>query len=240
MKSKLRTMIVAVVSLVAGLFVCVNLHPENWMKKGEATVPLSQMQKEDGNIYTGRLPDRDVPRLSGKEEFEELFQIDEVTVEPIGIVPTGISSLNGWADPYRGRAGTRNYKRKREVQKNFWYIFDILDDYSQYYLIQCPDKSYILAQMPEQYVKALKKGEKTVLPIGHKASLRPQAKSYLTEICQKYDASLDGVLYTFDDAWYQEHSFMILLIRLGAGAAAFFVTGVIIFLLADKLRLMEL
>ncbi|RKI40535.1 hypothetical protein D7V86_11465 [bacterium D16-51] len=232
MKSKIRTMIAVIIGLVAGYFVCMNFHPENWMKKEEAEVTLSQIEKADGKIYTGRMPAGDVLRLSGKEEFEELYQVDEVTVEPTDIVPTGVGRLSEWADPYMGRAGTRKHKRKREVQQKF---LDILGDYNEYYLIQCPDKTYILAQLPDKYVKAIKKGEKVTLPIGRKESMPPQAKSCLEDICKEYDAPVDGVLYTFDNEWYQEHSFMILVLRLGAGAVVLFAGAVILLLLLDKI-----
>lgn len=232
MKSKIRTMIAVIIGLVAGYFVCMNFHPENWMKKEEAEVTLSQIEKADGKIYTGRMPAEDVLRLSGKEEFEELYQVDEVTVEPTDIVPTGVGRLSEWADPYMGRAGTRKHKRKREVQQKF---LDILGDYNEYYLIQCPDKTYILAQLPDKYVKAIKKGEKAALPIGRKAPMPPQAKSYLEDICKEYDAPVDGVLYTFDNEWYEEHSFMILVLRLGAGAVVLFAGAVILLLLLDKI-----
>ena len=232
MKSNIKTFIVVIISLVAGFFVCMNFHPENWMKKEGEEVTLNQIEKADGKIYTGRMPAEDVPRLSGKDEFEELYQVDEVTVEPTDIVPTGIGRLSEWAEPYMGRAGTRKHKRKREVQQKY---LDILGDYNEYYLIQCPDKTYILAQMPDNYVKALKKGEKVALPIGRKASMPQQAKSYLADICKEYDASMDGVLYTLDNEWYQEHRFIILLLRFGAGAVVFFAGAVILLLLLDKL-----
>lgn len=231
MKSKMVSVFAAIIGLAAGFYVFLNLYPEDWIKEEEKEVTLSRIQERDGSDYTGHRAAKDIPRVSGKEAFEDLLPLDAVTVEPTDIVATGVYHLKAWADPYRGRAGTARHRRKKEVIKGP----DLLGDYNQYYLVQCSDKSYILAQIPERYVKAMKKGEKITLPIGQKQALPQQAKTYLSDICQQYDASVDGVLYTFDDEWYKEHSFSILLIRIGAGAAVFFVVGVVLLLLGDKL-----
>lgn len=45
---------------------------------------------------------------------------------------------------------------------------------------------------------------------------------------------MDGVLYTFDDGWYEEHSFTLFIMRFGAAAALFLVLAVGMVLVGNK------
>ncbi len=233
MKEKTITIIAVILGLVAAFFVYQNFYPEDFMEKDETFITMSDMEKNKSVSYTGRPAGEDIPRISGKEEFEDILQIDNVTMEPKGIVSTGISKLKAWESPYfksAGTGGSRAGARRREVIRGW----DLLDQYNEYYLLECPDGTYILAQIPKRTAKAIERGEQVTLPISKKDGVSKEVQSYLTEFSNEYDMTMKGVLYAFDDAWYQEHSTAITLIRLGVAFVTWIVTGVILLLLGEK------
>lgn len=232
--SKIITYFSCIAALTAAFFVYLNFHPENLMKKDNTPVTQNDIEADRLGSFTGHAAGDDIPRISGKDEFEDMLNIDYVTVEPVDIIATGVSSLKPWESPYvksSGTRGTGSGTRKKEVVKSFW---DLTDTYNEYYLIKCPDGTYILAQMPDSYVKAIKNGKNVTLPIGQKAALTNTAKSYLKEICDEYDASLNGALYVFDTEWYEEHSFTIFIIKTGAAVVVFFLLAVLLMTILEK------
>lgn len=233
MKEKVITVVAVMLGLLAAFFVYQNFYPEDFMKKDETVITMSDIEKNKSVSYTGHPAGEDIPRISGKDEFEEILDIDDVTVEPKGIVSTGISKLKAWESPYYKKAGTggsRAGARRREVITGW----DLLDQYNEYYLLECPDGTYILAQMSKRIAKAIEKGEQLTLPISKKAGISKEVQGYLSEFSDEYDMTMKGVLYTFDDEWYQEHSTAITLIRLGVAFVIWIVTGVLLLLLGEK------
>lgn len=213
--SKIITVISTLVGVGVALFVLLKFHPESMLRKEE---PAAQQIK----------------RISGKEEFESVITVDEITVTAKNVISTGVFRLKAWESPYQ-KTSRRGIRRKRtEVVKNYW---DFMDIYNEYYLLECPDGTYILAQLPHSLVKEIKKTGNVTLPVGKKDALPQTAKSYLSDICNQYSASTKGVLYVFDDEWYKDHSFQILLIRFGVAIVALFAVAVCLNLLGDKVFL---
>lgn len=234
MKEKVYLSISVIIGLVAAFVVFQHFYPENFMKKDTTEISMDDIQSNKDTSYIGHPAGKDIPRISGKEDFEDLINLDKVTVEPENIIATGVSNLKAWEDPYVKRAGTRGSgagSRRRQIIKGL----DLLDRYNEYYLLECPDGTYILAQMPEKIVKEIQKGKKVTLPVSSKVSITQEAQGYLTKICEKYDATMKGVLYAFDDEWYQEHSTVIFLIRIGVSFVVLVAIAAVIMTLLQKL-----
>ena len=147
-----------------------------------------------------------------------------MTAEPVGIVQTGISSLSPWEDHYytqrvKGRTTGRQI-RLPEITSSGW---DLPGSYLHYYLLELPDYTYIVAQIPQETAKAIEKGKSVTLPIGQKVSMTSAAQNELSAICEEYGADMDGMFYAFNDKWQEEHQFILLLLRFGAAALLWFV-----------------
>lgn len=217
-----------VIGLVAAYFVFQNLHPENWMNKYDDVITVQDTKELSSEEFVGHPAGDDIPRISGKDEFDELHSTTEyVTVEPVGIVETGLVGLKPWTDPYKN---TRTGKKLRDkVMGAGW---DYEGKYIPYYLLECPDGTYILAQIPDSYAKAIAKGESVTLPVGYK---KTSAVSYqsLTKICEEYGASTD-VFYCFDEAWYGKNDTTILIIRAAAAVITLFALGTVLIIVCGK------
>ncbi|MCI8327915.1 MAG: hypothetical protein HFI37_09130 [Lachnospiraceae bacterium] len=225
---KIITCISAVIALIAAVFLFFHFYPENLLRRSEPAVNPKDM--EPGVIYTGSRAGEDIQRLSGKEEFAALtFDYDYVTVEGKEIIPTKVYSLKPWVNPYStqriNRRATGVKRRKKDIITS---ALDMQEDYNQYYLLELSDSSYILAQIPPGEASAIRRGKEITLPIGRKTRLNQTAKSLLTEICNQYGVETEGVLYTFDEEWYEKHYIWVFLIRFAAAFAALFVIAVIL------------
>ncbi len=234
MREKVITAVAVILGLVIAFFVYQNFYPEDFMEKDETTITMSDIEKNKSVSYTGHPAGEDIPRISGKEEFEDILAMDDVTMEPGGIVSTGIFKLKAWESPYfksPGTGGSRAGARRREVIQGW----DLLDQYNEYYLLECPDGTYILAQIPKRIAKAIEKGGRVTLPVSKKEGISKEVQGYLSEFSSEYDMTMKGVLYAFDDEWYQEHGTVITLIRLGTAFVSWIVTGVVFLLLGEKI-----
>ena len=56
-------------------------------------------------------------------------------------------------------------------------------NYNPYYLLELPDHTYILAQIPQTEADAIVKGESVTLPIGQKVGMTDTAWSHLAAVC---------------------------------------------------------
>ena len=190
--------------------------------------------------FTGSTAGADIPRLNGAADFSEiLYELDYVTAEPVGIVPTGVYSLKPWVShyntrTYRGRTTTGS--RRAEVSTS---SLDIWGNYNQYYLLELPDHTYILAQVPQAEADAIAKGKGLTLPIGQKVGMTNTARSHLAAVCEKYGADMDGVFYAFDNQWQKEHHSTLFLLRFGAAALLWFVLAVGLTLVGEKIFKIE-
>jgi len=191
-------------------------------------VTLSDIEQNLITDFNGFPAGEDIPRLTSAEDFSEIIYLsDYVTAEPVGIVQTGISSLSPWEDHYytqrvKGRTTGRQI-RLPEITSSGW---DLPGSYLPYYLLELPDHTYIVAQIPQETAKAIEKGKSVTLPIGQKVSMTSAAQNELSAICEEYEADMDGVFYAFDNEWQEEHHSALLLVRFGAAALLCFVLAV--------------
>lgn len=224
-----KTNMIATVSVLIAL-VCATLFFFNWnpevlFKLNEPMVSMSDIEQNITTDFIGSPAGSDIPRLNGAEDFSEIIYLaDYVTAEPVGIVQTGISSLSPWEDHYytqrvKGRTTGRQI-RLPEITSSGW---DLPGSYLPYYLLELPDYTYIVAQIPQETAKAIEKGKSVTLPIGQKVSMTSAAQNELSAICEEYGADMDSMFYAFNDKWQEEHQFILLLLRFGAAALLWFV-----------------
>lgn len=101
--------------------------------------------------------------------------------------------------------------------------FDFSGSYQPYYLLELPDHTYIVAQIPKETARAIENGERVTLPIGQKVSTTRAARNELSAVCAQYGADPDNMFYAFNDKWQEEHQFIFFLLRFGAAALLWFV-----------------
>lgn len=174
LRKKMLPAFAVVLGLVVAFFVYHNFYPEDFMEQDQRKITLSDTEKDTTVSFIGHPAGEDIPRIQGKEEFEKISAVQEVTVETKNIISTGVGSRKVWESTFTSTGSKRGGgRRKADEIKGF----DILDYYNEYYLLECPDGTYILAQMPERIVKEIKKGEKVTLPICKKNGLTQKAKN---------------------------------------------------------------
>lgn len=223
--------IIVIVSLIIAVIVAKDFGVESMLRGKEE--PVTQAMTEEGLLedYIGMPAGDDIPRIEDIQTWDEAWMTNLVTIEPVSIIPTGIGSRNTWVSAYSTsrRGGTRQRPSVSET------AFDIFGDYAQYYIIQLPDKSYILAQMSIDDARKLKAGKEITLPIGRKTDIFSQVLPKIEDLCEEYDVYTDGVFYCINDKWNESHSFLVLLIRFGLGALITIVLGTILITLIDKI-----
>ena len=214
-------------SLVCASLLFLNWNPEALFRQEETPVTRNDIEQGGAEDFTGSAAGEDIPRLTGAADFSEiLYDLDYVTAEPVGIVPTGVYSLKPWVShyntrTYKGRTSTGS--RRAEVSTSG---LDIWGSYNPYYLLELPDHTYILAQIPQTEADAIARGESVTLPIGQKTGMTNAAWSRFAAVCGEYGADMDGVFYAFDNEWQEEHHTTLLLLRFGAAALLWFVLAV--------------
>ncbi|MCM1182665.1 MAG: hypothetical protein NC337_04735 [Roseburia sp.] len=235
MKSKLAKFL-EFVSVIAALVVAVlvvkNLSIESMLRGEEEPVTLAMTESGLPEDHIGLPAADDIPRIESLEAWDDLWQTSFVTIEPTGIVSTGVGARNNWISAYSNTSRRGGPRRKAEVSST---ALDVFGDYAEYYLLRLPDKSYILAQMSTDDARKIKAGQEITLPVGRKAAVHRQALTQLRALCEEYDVYTDGVFYCINDKWNEEHSFMVLLVRYGIGALITLVLGTLLIMLVDKL-----
>lgn len=190
--------------------------------------------RPDGTQLAGE----DIPRLSGREEFEALAGTEPVTAEPEEVVATGVYGLKPWVDPYKITRTTTPNGRMVGTGRRAPDATDsaamAVEHYQEYYLIRLPDQTYILAQFGRMYREEMERGVAVTLPAGVKKPVSVEAQKYLKEICGAYGADCSCVLYMIDDEWQQRHDFQFFIIKLGIAAAVFFAMGIPLFALVNR------
>lgn len=233
MKGKIKDAIsigiIAIIGIIVIILVFTHLYPEDFMKKDTTQITMKDLKDDFGFSYVGRPAGEDIPRLSGKKDFRKMSSLDRVTLEVQGIIRTDVYRLKPWEPSYSRIVRTGRARSKRKKEKIVRGL-DLLDEYNEYYLLECPDGTYILGQLPDQLVKRIKRGEKVTLPVSAKQEVPQTAQKYLSEICGKYNAEKEEILYSFDDEWYIVHGDTIFMIRFGV-ACVIFIVLVVIFLI---------
>lgn len=227
-----------IISLFAGYLTFQRVNPDAFLKKEGPPVTMEQISENSAKNYTGKTAGSDIPRITGIGDFDTMDSAQYATAEPSKIIATGIYSLRPWVDPYevtKGKTSSgRLYSTGRRAPDATDTPLTAPDAYQEYYLIQLPDGTYILAQFSDSYRRAIERGEKVILPIGEKKANSSSAVSYLTKACEPYGASAASCLYMIDDAWYQEHDFSMFMIKFMAAAVVFFVLAVGLMVAAEK------
>ena len=235
MKNTLRK-ILEFLSVVIGLIIAVlvakELPVESMLRGKEEPVTLAMTEDGLPEDFIGMPAADDIPRIEDAQTWEDTWQTSYVTVEPEAIIPTGIGTRHPWVSMYSSGSRRSGSRYRADVSD---MAFDILGEYGEYFLIQLPDKSYILAQMSIDDARALKAGKKITLPVGRKGPVHQQALSKLEEFGKDYDVNTEGVFYCINDTWNESHEMIVLLIRFGCGALITLVIGVILITIVDKI-----
>lgn len=236
-KEKVILFVSTVLAMAVAILVYLNWSPEALLQGKKVPVNMEDIESGQTENFIGFEAGSDIPRLSGKDEFEKNRSLI-FTAEPVGIIFTGIYELKAWVDPYYSSGGKRRTsvkKKKPQFQqyKNPDGILNDRADYLQIYLLELPDGSYILAKIPESTAKAIRSGEAITLPIGKKVSQGIPDK--LKTLCEEYDAYTGGIYYSFNDEWQEEHKFLILLLRIGITMAVLFILAVVFIFIGNKI-----
>ena len=225
------------ISLAFAILFFVNWNAEIFFNFPKIPITLREIQQNPGTSFIGFSAGEDIPRLVGAEDFIEInFEIEYVTAEPVNIIATGVSSLKPWVSHY----STNTYKGRSTTKRPLKEIrtsgLDLLGNYLPYYLLELPNRTYILAQFPEKFVKEIKKGEHITLPIGQKVGMTDMTRKYLSNICREYEVDMSGVFYAFDNQWQGEHHTTLLLLRLGVASILWFVLAVSLIFVGEKVK----
>ncbi|MBD5542089.1 MAG: hypothetical protein HDR00_13055 [Lachnospiraceae bacterium] len=221
-----------IAAIIVGILVEENLSIESMLRRNEGPVTLSMTENGLPDEYVGRPAADDIPRIEDAQTWEDTWQTSYITVEPISIVSTGLGVRHPWVDAYTSSSRRGGPRRRADVTTT---SFDIFGEYGEYYLIQLPDESYILAQMSNDDARKLKAGKEITLPIGKKGPVNSQILPKIKDICQEYNVNTEGVFYCINDDWNAGHSTMMSFIRLGIIAAFTLVLGVILIMIIDKI-----
>lgn len=224
--------------MALAFFVYKNVDPEVFIKPDMAPVSVADIDLAQGNHYSGRVAGDDIPRLTGQETLDEFTDGSCVTVEPTDIIETGIYGIKPWVDPYevtarrvRGRT-VRTGQRASDATNN---PVTGAKYYQEYYFVELPDHSKMLAQFSPSYARKFKKGKSVTLPIGYLKTNSSESKEYLADVCGKYGVDDTYTIYMVNDEWQKENDFRFTLVRYGIGAGAFFVLAFVFVYICDEI-----
>lgn len=220
MRSKLLSAVGSAAALVIVLSAFFLVRPEALLRRGEA--PLSLGDIAAGQPFAGKPAGEDIPRVTGAAGFMEKYDFQPFTLEPTAALPTGVYELARWRSPTQvvGQR-TRNYSRA--TTSAIW----AMTGYNQYYLLQFPDGTYALGLLDRALAARIGRGEAVTLPICTRAGVETAARPYLADLCARYGADPENVVYSFDDQWYRDHTLQLVLLRLAAAGGALLVCGLV-------------
>ena len=221
-----------IAALALAVFIATRLNIESMLRKNEEPVTSSMLAGGLPEDYIGKPAGADIPRITNAEDWKNAWATSYVTIEPIGIIPTGIGSRHPWVDAYTTRTRRRASRKRPDVSS---MSFDIFDEYGEYHILQLPDQSYILAQMSKDDARRLEAGKKITLPVGRKWGVHAQALPQISKLCEKYNVDTEGVFYCINDSWNEGHQLIVLIIRLAVGFVVTIVFGAILITIIDKI-----
>lgn len=221
MKKKIVDVVSVIIALVIAVYAARNVGLEYLLRGTEEPVTLAMAEETYAEAVTGLPAAEDIPRIENQEQWEEQGEFSGVTIEPVDIISTGVGSRHPWVPEYKRKTSRRT--RNRVIPAVSDMKWDLFDEYAEYYLLQLPDESYILAQIAQEDVKKLKVGKAITLPVGRKVQVLSQAQKELSEICAEYDVSADYSFYSINDNWNEEHEVLMQIIRLILGIIVCFV-----------------
>lgn len=228
---KVLEYVAVIAAILISVFVSGILPYETILKGKEDPVTLVMTENGLPENYIGKPAGDDIPRIEDAATWEDTRLTNYVTIEPIGIISTGFGSRHPWISAYTNASRRGGPRRRADVT---YTVLDVLDEYGEYYLLQLPDESYILAQMSADDARKIMAGKEITLPVGRKSPAHSQVLANIASLCNEYDVNTDGVFYCVDDKWNEGHSTMLLLLRIGVIAVMTLVIGVILIMLIDK------
>ena len=224
--------VVVIVALVVGVYVGKTISVESILRKGLEPVTLAKTEEGLPEECVGRPAADDIPRVENMADWDEAWDYDYITIEPKNIVGTGIGVRYPWVSIYnRSRRGGQ--RRKADVINT---KFDIFNEYGEYYLVQLPDDSYVLAEVSLEEARKIKAGKSVALPVGRKQNADSRVLPNIQNICEEHGvADMEKIFYCIDDQWNQNNNFKVLMIRLAVGAVVVLALGTILIMVVDKI-----
>ena len=224
--------IVVIIALVVGVYVGKTIGVESILRKGLEPVTLAKTEEGLPEECVGRPAADDIPRVEDMADWDEAWDYDYITIEPKNIVGTGVGVRYPWVSIYtRSRRGGQ--RRKADVINT---KFDFFNEYGEYYLVQLPDDSYVLAEISLEDARKIKAGKSVALPVGRKQNSDHRVIPNIQELCDQYEvADTEKVFYCIDEQWNQKNNFKVLMIRLAVGAVVVLVLGTILIMIVDKI-----
>ena len=223
--------IAVIAAILISTVVVRNISVESILKGKEETVTLAMTENGLPEDFIGKPAGNDIPRIEDVKTWEDTWQTSYVTIESTEIISTGIGTRHPWIDTYTSSTRRRGSRRRADVTS---MVFDVLDEYAEYFIVRLPDGSYILAQMSIDDARKLKAGKEITLPVGQKSPAHRQVLANISELCEEYDVYTEGVFYCIDDKWNEEHNFMLTLVRIVIIVLTTIVIGVVLIMLIDK------
>lgn len=220
-----------IIALIVGVIVARSIGVESMLRGKEEPVSLAMTEEGLYEDFIGLPAGDDIPRVENAQDWEDTLSVSCVTIEPVNIIPTGIGARSAWVDAYTNSGRRGGPRRRADVTR---MSLDFLGEYSEYFLLQLPDQSYILAQISADDARKLEAGKISVLPVGTKGGVHRQVLANITDLCEQYDVNTEGLFYCINDQWNADHYIMVQLARLGIGFVVVLVLGTILITIVDK------
>ena len=228
---KVLEFVSVIVAIIISVVLARNIPVESILKGMEEPVSLSMTEGGLPEDYIGKPAGDDIPRIEDAKTWADTWPTSYVTIEPTGIIPTGVGSRHPWVSAYTNSSGRGGGRRRADVMN---MMFDVFNEYGEYYILRLPDESYILAQMSIDDARRLEAGQKITLPVGRKSAVHRQALANIADLCEEYDVDTEGVFYCINDKWSEEHSFILQLVRIGMIFLMMIVIAMIFITIIDK------
>jgi len=221
-----------IAALIVGVLLMNTIAVESMLRGKEEPVTLAMTENGLQDDFIGLPAGDDIPRVGGAEDWDNTWATSCVTVEPIAIISTGIGARYSWVPAFTDASRRGGARRKADVTQTAW---DVFGEYGEYFILQLPDQSYILAQISKEDARKLKAGKAVTLPVGKKSGVHRQVLANINDLCQEYDVNTEGVFYCINDNWNESHHIMVQLIRLGIALGTTLVLGTILIMIIDKI-----
>ena len=97
---KILDFVLVIAAIVLAVYVGKNIGLEYLMRGREEPVTLSMTEGGLPEDYIGRPAGGDIPLIEDGHSWEEAWATDYITIQPVGIVSTGVGALHPWVDAY--------------------------------------------------------------------------------------------------------------------------------------------
>lgn len=221
-----------IVALIIGFFLMNTIGVESMLRGKEEPVTLAMTEDGLQEDFIGLPAGDDIPRITNAQEWDDAWPTSCITIEPASIIPTGIGARYSWVSAYTNASRRGGARKKADVTRT---ALDVMGEYGEYFILQLPDQSYILAQIPQDQARKLKAGKEVTLPVGKKDGVHRQVLANIQDLCEEYDVNTEGVFYCINDKWNQSHSFLVPMVRLGIVLGTALVLGTILIMIIDKI-----